>query len=85
MNGKPGSATAKLQAVAGALLAQIAFSEKQFGESLKLIENILFRDPANIEARLLQAQVWLAKGDSKKAVKRRKIHPQRCGAWSRAS
>jgi Flp pilus assembly protein TadD len=50
------------------LLAQIAFSEKQFDESLKLIENILFRDPPNIDARLLQAQVWLAKGETKKAV-----------------
>ena len=43
-------------------------AEKQFDESLTLIENILFRDPANIEARLLQAQVWLAKGEIKKAI-----------------
>ena len=50
------------------MLAQIAFTEKQFDESLTLIENILFRDPANIEAHLLQAQVWLAKGEIKKAL-----------------
>src|SRR4029077_5522961 len=50
------------------MLAQIAFAEKQFDESLTFIENILFRDPANVEARLLQAQVWLAKGETKKAL-----------------
>jgi tetratricopeptide (TPR) repeat protein len=50
------------------MLALIAFAEKQYDESLTLIENILFRDPANIEARLLQAQVWLAKGETKRAL-----------------
>jgi tetratricopeptide (TPR) repeat protein len=50
------------------LLAQIACSEKQFDESLTLIENILFRDQTNIDAQLLQAQVWLAKGEIKKAI-----------------
>ena len=50
------------------LLAQIALAEKQFDESLTYAENILFRDPANIEANLLQTQVWLAKGETKKAV-----------------
>lgn len=50
------------------LLAQIALGEKQFEDSLKLTENILLRDPPNIEARLLQAQVLLAKGDTKKAI-----------------
>ena len=50
------------------LLAQIALGEKQFDESLKLNENILLRDPVNIEALLLQAQIWLAKGDVKKGV-----------------
>ncbi len=50
------------------LLAQIAFAEEKFDESLKLLENIALRDPSNIEARLLQAQVWMAKGDAKKAL-----------------
>ena len=50
------------------LLAQIAFAEGKFDESLKFLENIALRDPANIEARLLQAQVWMAKGDVKKAL-----------------
>ena len=52
------------------LLAQIAFAEKQFDESLTFIENILFRDPANIEAHLLQAQVWLAKGETKQGYRK---------------
>jgi predicted Zn-dependent protease len=50
------------------ILAQIALTEKRFDESLKLIETILFGDLANIEARLLQAQVWLAKGETRKAI-----------------
>ena len=49
-------------------LAQIAFAEKQFDESLTFIESILFRDPANIEAHLLQAQVRLVKGETKQAI-----------------
>jgi tetratricopeptide (TPR) repeat protein len=50
------------------MLAQIAFAEKHLDESLTFIENILFRDPVNIEAHLLQAQVWLSKGETKKAI-----------------
>ena len=54
--------------IAWHLLAQIAFSEKQLDESLQYLDNILFRDPANIEAGLLKAQVWLARGETKKAI-----------------
>jgi tetratricopeptide (TPR) repeat protein len=47
--------------------AQIALVQKNFDESLRLIENVLTRDASNIEAKLLQAQVWLAKGETAKA------------------
>ncbi len=49
-------------------LAQIAFSEAKYDESLKWLENISSRDPANFGARLLEAQIWLAKGDVKKSI-----------------
>ena len=42
--------------------------EKKLDESLRLLDNVILRDPANIEARLLQAQVWLAQGEVKKAI-----------------
>ena len=50
------------------LLAQRAQREKKFDDSLSLLENILSRDSENIEARMLQAEALLAKGDGKKAV-----------------
>ena len=50
------------------LLAQIALAEKQFDESLSLVETVILRDPVNIEARLIQAQVMLAKGEVHKAI-----------------
>ncbi|PYX04895.1 MAG: hypothetical protein DMG88_23225, partial [Acidobacteria bacterium] len=49
-------------------LAQIAFSEKKHDEALSFLENIFSRDPENPDARLLQANVWLAKGDAAKAT-----------------
>lgn len=49
-------------------LAQIALTEKKYDEALSLLENILSRDPANPEVRLLQCQTWLAKGEPAKAV-----------------
>ena len=75
--GSPNEARARLEELtretpdslqAWRMLAQIAFAEKKFDESLKFVENVLFRDPANIEARLLQAQLWLAKGEAKKGL-----------------
>ena len=50
------------------LLAQIAFEEKNWDESLALLEKVFDQDLGNIEARLLEANVWLAKGDAAKAV-----------------
>lgn len=48
--------------------AQIAFIEKQYDESLTLLENVIARDPDNIDARTLQTDNWMAKGEIKQAV-----------------
>ncbi len=48
-------------------LAQVDLADKKYDDSLKSIDNVLGRDPTNFDARLLQAQVWMAKGDAKKA------------------
>jgi tetratricopeptide (TPR) repeat protein len=53
---------------ARALLAQIAFDEGKFDEALGLLENVLDVDFANVDALILQAQVWLAKGETKQAA-----------------
>src|SRR5205085_2115723 len=50
------------------MLGRIANNEKKYDDALKLIENALSRDQANIEARLVQAESWIAKGETKKAV-----------------
>lgn len=61
------------------ILAQVASAEKNYDESLKLMENVFSRDPENFNTRLLQADVCLQKGDSKKAVdtleRLNKVHP----------
>ena len=49
-------------------LAQIAVTEKKYEEALKLLENNLSRDPQDPDARLLQAQIWLANGETGKAT-----------------
>jgi tetratricopeptide (TPR) repeat protein len=50
------------------LLAEIALSQKKFDESLSLLENVLARDPANLEGLILQAEAWLGRGETKKAI-----------------
>jgi len=50
------------------ILGRIANSEKKYDDALKLVENALSRDPANIDARLVQAESWIGKGETKKAV-----------------
>jgi tetratricopeptide (TPR) repeat protein len=50
------------------LLGRIAFSEKKFDETLALLENVFNRDAENIEARMLQSEARLAKGETKSAV-----------------
>ncbi len=49
-------------------LAQIAFTEKKYDEATSFLENIFSRDPDNPEAGILQAQVWMAKGDPAKGI-----------------
>lgn len=49
-------------------LGQIALTQRKYDEALMLLENVFVRDPKNAEARILQAQAWLGKGDTKKAV-----------------
>src|SRR5438552_16358036 len=50
------------------MFGRIANNEKKYDDALKLVENALSRDQANIEARLVQAESWIAKGETKKAV-----------------
>jgi tetratricopeptide (TPR) repeat protein len=50
------------------MLAGIANNEAKYDDALKLAENALSRDPGNIDVRLVQADSWLAKGETKKAV-----------------
>jgi tetratricopeptide (TPR) repeat protein len=49
-------------------LAKIAYKQKNYGDSLALLENIFNRDLMNPEGRLLQTDVLLAKGDVKPAM-----------------
>jgi tetratricopeptide (TPR) repeat protein len=50
------------------LLAEIALAEKKYDESLTLLQNVFSRDAENIDARVLEAKVWLAKGETKRAT-----------------
>jgi tetratricopeptide (TPR) repeat protein len=49
-------------------LAQMAFTQKKYDESLALLENVFSRDGANFEAGVFKAEVWLAKGEIKQAL-----------------
>jgi pentatricopeptide repeat protein len=51
------------------LQARIAFGERRLDDALKLVGGIVARDNLNFEARILNGQVLLAKGDFAKAVK----------------
>lgn len=50
------------------VLARLAADEKKYDDSLSFLENIFSRDPNNADARILQSEVLLAKGDSKGAI-----------------
>ncbi|MBV9010421.1 MAG: tetratricopeptide repeat protein [Verrucomicrobia bacterium] len=50
------------------LQAKIANREKKYDDALRLIENVLSRDANNIEGRVVQAETWLARGQTKKAL-----------------
>jgi len=76
-NGRPDEAKAFLANVtkqapdflpAWPILGRIANNEKKYDDALRLVENALSRDPSNIDARLVQAESWIAKGETKKAV-----------------
>ncbi len=44
-------------------LAKFAYTKKSYDESLAFLENIFNRDPLSLEGRLLQSEIWLAKGE----------------------
>ena len=75
--GSGAKASAYLQALTGEtpdflpawiLLAQIAFTEKQYDHALTLLESVFSRDLDNLDARLLQSDIWLAKHEIKKST-----------------
>lgn len=49
-------------------LAKTAVAEEKYDEALTFLENDLSRDPLDPDAQLLQAQIWLAKGNPAKAT-----------------
>jgi tetratricopeptide (TPR) repeat protein len=49
-------------------LAKLAVTEGQYDQALSLLENLFSRTPEDPDARLLEAQIWLAKGDPAKAT-----------------
>lgn len=53
---------------AWSLQAKIAIREKKYDDALRLVGNALSRDSGNIEARIVQAESWLAKNETKKAL-----------------
>src|SRR5438477_640777 len=50
------------------LLAELAAKDKKYDEALALLENVFSRDTENVDGRRTQSNVFLAKGDAKKAV-----------------
>jgi tetratricopeptide (TPR) repeat protein len=50
------------------LSARIAYKQRKYDESLARLENIFNRDPLNLEGRLLQSDIYLAKGEVKLAL-----------------
>ncbi len=49
-------------------LARAAFTEKHYDQSLLFLDNVLSRDANNPDARLLQSEVLIVKGESDKAL-----------------
>src|SRR5262245_14872303 len=50
------------------LLAELASKNKKYDEALSLLENVFGRDPENVDARRLQSEMLMEKGETKKAV-----------------
>lgn len=75
--GAVAAATAELQDIARkapdylpvwSRLAQIAIGERKFDEALAHLQKALRWDSTNYECREVRAQLWLAKGEMKKAI-----------------
>lgn len=49
-------------------LARIVFAEKKYDEVSKILESVFFRDPQNIDARMLQSDAWLVQNETTKAT-----------------
>jgi tetratricopeptide (TPR) repeat protein len=49
-------------------LSEIALSHKKYSEALSFIDNVLSRDPENLDALLLRAKIWVAQNQTQKAV-----------------
>ena len=49
-------------------LAELAYKDKKYDDALSLLENVFGRDPEYVDARRLQSDLLLAKGDTKKAL-----------------
>jgi tetratricopeptide (TPR) repeat protein len=50
------------------LLGKISLAEKKYDAALAELENVLARDNENLDARLLQSEIYLAKGQTDKAM-----------------
>lgn len=50
------------------ILSQAALSEKNYKDALALLDNVFSRDPQNLDARVLQANILLVTGEPKKAL-----------------
>lgn len=50
------------------LLGEAALKNQQYDEALSLLQNVFSRDPENLDGRRLESQVFMAKGDTKKAL-----------------
>jgi tetratricopeptide (TPR) repeat protein len=55
------------------LLAQIALDQGKLDESMALLETVVNVDYANIDAIILEAQVWLRKGETKRAAEKMEL------------
>jgi tetratricopeptide (TPR) repeat protein len=50
------------------VLSQIALSQKNYKDALALLDNVFSRNPQDVDARVLQSNILIAKGEPKKAV-----------------
>lgn len=76
-SGTPAEATAYLADIARQapdylptyrLLSELSLLEKKYDEALAHLEKLFSRDPMEHEGRILRARVWLAQGNTQKAI-----------------